>query len=77
MDANRLSRVSFLYAPEFGPNLVCQEPIWSQNVSPARFLRERALESGGLLYVEAAAIEPAAPSFAIAHRVVVACLTPR
>jgi hypothetical protein len=47
----------------FGPNLVRQEPIGSRNVSPAPFLRGRALESGGLLCVEAAAIEPAARNF--------------
>jgi hypothetical protein len=43
----------------FGPNLVLQEPIWSRNISPALFFRGNSLESGGLLSVEAAGIEPA------------------
>jgi hypothetical protein len=47
------------------PNLVRQEPIWSRNGSPAPVFRGRRLESGGLLCVEAAGIEPAAGA---AHR---------
>lgn len=47
----------------FGPFLVLESRIWSPNRSPAPLFRGGALGSGGLLYVEAAAIEPAARSF--------------
>ncbi len=41
------------------PPLLPKDRIWSRNASAAPFLRGQRLESGGLLYVEAAAIEPA------------------